>query len=197
MQIQLVLLATTALAHMSLLSPPPLKSKHNPHATTIDWSITNPLSASGSDFPCKGYLNLLGTVEGASVATWGAGTTQTLTLEGGAMHAGGTCQASLSHDGGASFRVMHTWIGGCPLAKAYSFRVPGEAASGEAVFAWTWFNRVGNREMYMSCAVVTITGGGGGMGGRPGIFVANVGNGCGTVEGGDVMVPNPGGGCYG
>lgn len=32
----------------------------------------------------------------------------------------------------------------------------------------TWFNNLGNREMYMNCAVVTITGGGGGGGGGGG-----------------------------
>lgn len=29
-----------------------------------------------------------------------------------------------------------------------SFTLPAEAPSGQALFAWNWFNRVGNREMY-------------------------------------------------
>lgn len=29
-----------------------------------------------------------------------------------------------------------------------SFQIPSAAPSGEAVFAWSWFNRLGNREMY-------------------------------------------------
>lgn len=29
-----------------------------------------------------------------------------------------------------------------------SFAIPKEAPGGEAVFAWSWFNRQGNREMY-------------------------------------------------
>lgn len=29
-----------------------------------------------------------------------------------------------------------------------SFTIPKAAPSGEAVFSWTWFNRLGNREMY-------------------------------------------------
>lgn len=49
----------------------------------------------------------------------------------------------------------------------------------------------------MNCAHVTIGGAGassssGGLPGRPGMFVANVGRGCSTVEGSDVMFPSPG-----
>jgi hypothetical protein len=74
------------------------------------------------------------------------------------------------------------------------FTVPADAPAGEALFAWTWFNQVGNREMYMNCATVTITGGSGGAGlsALPDMFVANVGNGCATAEGSPVDIPNPG-----
>jgi len=107
---------------------------------------------------------------------------------------GGSCQASLSEDGGKSFRVMKSYIGGCPVPdKAFTFAVPKEATSGPAVFAWTWFNNQGNREMYMNCASVTITDGGGGMGASyPYIFRANIGNGCTTEAGVDVVFPSPG-----
>lgn len=72
---------------------------------------------------------------------------------------------SLSYDNGKSWKVMKSFIGGCPSGPPNesadhaigSFTVPPEAESGGALFAWTWFNRIGNREMYMSCAAVTIT----------------------------------------
>jgi len=107
---------------------------------------------------------------------------------------GGSCQASLSEDNGKSFRVMKSYIGGCPVPnKAFTFTVPKETMSGPAVFAWTWFNNQGNREMYMNCASVTITDGGSGMGGSyPYTFRANIGNGCSTEGGTDVVFPNPG-----
>jgi len=46
--------------------------------------------------------------------------------------------------------------------------------------------------MYMNCAVVTITGRATGVLDGPGVFVANVGNGCATGEGADVVFPDPG-----
>src|ERR1700743_2085143 len=63
----------------------------------------------------------------------------------------------------------------------------------------TWFNEIGNREMYMNCASVTIGGGGArsramakrAMSG-PEVFKANIGNGCTTAAGTDVVFPSPG-----
>lgn len=70
--------------------------------------------------------------------------------------------------------------------------IPSSAPSGEALFGWTWFNTAGNREMYMNCAVVTVTGGGSGLSG-PSPFVANAGvNQCATIEGIETVFPNPG-----
>jgi len=41
----------------------------------------------------------------------------------------------------------------------FSVPVPSSAPNGEAIFAWTWINAVGNREYYMNCADVIVTGG--------------------------------------
>ncbi|KAK3297284.1 uncharacterized protein B0H64DRAFT_457340 [Chaetomium fimeti] len=192
--------AGTATAHMQMSYPPPLKSQTNPNTASADYSMTSPLKADGSDFPCKGYLPLLGTPEGGAVASWAAGQSYNFTITGGAAHGGGSCQAALSVDGGRSFRVVHSYEGGCPGEgeSSFGFVVPGDTPAGEgAVFAWTWFNNIGNREMYMNCAVVDIVGGGGGAGGvafasRPGLFTANIGNGCRTVDSADVKFPDPG-----
>ncbi|QPC75120.1 hypothetical protein HYE68_005872 [Fusarium pseudograminearum] len=191
-------LAGLAQAHMEMISPAPFKSKDNPHAgSDVDYSMTAPLDASGSDFPCKGYHSLFGTAQGASVADWDAGSQQTMKITGGANHGGGSCQASLSFDKGKSWQVIHSFIGNCPAAgtSSFDFKVPSDAPSGEAIFAWSWFNQIGNREMYMNCAAVTIKGGSkraSAMSNRPAMFVANVGNGCSTEESSDLEFPDPG-----
>ena len=201
--------------HMFLSSPPALKWSGNPHTQNPSDSISSPL-AGLSQFPCQGHASgaavELGSGEAASVAVWQAGSEVTISISGGAVHGGGSCQASLSYDGGVTFRVVHTWLGSCPAAAAgnqpqrggpagadLGLRIPSDAPTADHVlFAWTWFNRLGNREMYMSCAVVDI----GGLAAarnakvpfddRPEIFVANVGNGCSTLETKDVRIPDPG-----
>lgn len=187
---------------MLLAYPPALRYKGNPYSgNDVDYSLTNPLSEDGSDYPCKGSLKLLGTSEATPVANWIAGQTYNLTLEGGSTHDGGSCQAAISTDAGANFHVIHSWEGGCPVSGAasssFSFTLPFDTTSSDqAVFAWTWFNKIGNREMYMNCAIVTISGGRAGTQStpfvnRPGLFVANI-NGCKNTEGIDTKFPSPG-----
>jgi hypothetical protein len=78
----------------------------------------------------------------------------------------------VSYDNGVTFKVIHSIEGGCPLdavMNKYTVPIPTGAPAGErALFAWTWFNRIGNRfeisliynadsrEMYMNCAMVNI-----------------------------------------
>jgi len=208
-------LAASANAHMEVTSPAPFRSRNNPWTTDIDYSMTNPLSSSGSDFPCKGYHKLLDTPQGRSVANWTPGQSITFNLAGSATHNGGSCQASLSYDRGATWTAIHSYIGNCPLRPNWSFVLPSDVPKGSALFAWSWWNQVGNREMYMNCAHVTIGGGRtleaeseeaeveeqdeeivardvSTFAARPPMFVANVGNGCSTLEGSDVLIPNPG-----
>ncbi|GAB1217988.1 hypothetical protein ATERTT37_007232 [Aspergillus terreus] len=200
------LLATMASAHIQMVDPIPIRSPESKDKSgQIDYSYTNPLSDSGSDYPCKGYAN----DPFKSVANYSPGQQYSLKLKGSATHDGGSCQISLSYDKGKSFKVIHSMLGGCPLTKEYQFQIPQGAPSGEALLAWTWFNKVGNREMYMNCAQVTIGGGNGGqrsakeekaitrrdgLDSLPPMFIANV-NGpgkCKTIEGEDVNFPMPG-----
>ncbi|TLS30533.1 hypothetical protein PpBr36_03446 [Pyricularia pennisetigena] len=64
--------------------------------------------------------------------------------------------------------------------KTFKIPVPKELASGTYSFAWTWFNTVGNREMYMNMAPIEISGGASEAAGQtyldslPSIFVANI-----------------------
>jgi len=195
----------SALAHMQMVDPAPIRSKANPNAAagTVDFDMSAPLAPDGSNFPCKGYLGDLGQTDAASVGQWAPGSSQSFKLDsGGAPHGGGSMQASLSFDQGKTFRVIKSFIGNAPRNtggnaedpnQAYTFTVPQDAKSGDAIFSWTWFNEIGNREMYQNCAVVTITGNGNSdLSDLPEIFKANIGNGCATTEGTDVEFPNPG-----
>ncbi|KAJ6104755.1 Extracellular protein [Penicillium sp. IBT 18751x] len=149
------LLATSASAHMQMSKPYPIRSPLNPNSDAQkDYSYTNPLQSSGSDYPCKGYAN----DKFDSQATYAQGQQYEMELEGSATHGGGSCQISLTYDRGKTFKVIESMLGNCPIDKNYNFTVPSDAPSGEALLAWTWFNKVGNREMYMNCAFVTIGG---------------------------------------
>ncbi|POR32322.1 Uncharacterized protein TPAR_07470 [Tolypocladium paradoxum] len=194
-------LASFSQAHMEMKSPPPFRSKFNKFTTSVDYDMTSPLAAAGSNFPCKGYHKLLGTPQGQPVAEWVPGQSYSMTITGGASHNGGSCQASLSFDKGSTWKVIHSYIGNCPVTgdSSYKFTLPSDTPAGDMLFAWTWFNQIGNREMYMNCAAITVKGGGKKRRGasdpissRPNMFVANVGNGCGTTEGRDLLFPNPG-----
>lgn len=199
----LLLCTVPVLGHMEMSWPYPFRSKFNPKntaAANIDYSMTTPLSPDGSDYPCKGYQN---DRPAESVATFAAGSTYNITLAGSASHEGGSCQISLSYDNGATFRVIKSMIGGCPLTTTYDFNVPSSAPSGQAILAWTWANEVGNREFYMNCAAVHVVSGAYRRRKReetqnfdqlPYIWKANLEgiNYCTTSEGDDPVFPNPG-----
>lgn len=205
-------LASTAFAHMQMDDPPAFKSKNNPNAgQDIDYSRTAPL-ASMAQFPCKGYHSLLGSPAGKPTASYTPGQSSSITISGGANHGGGSCQISLSYDQGKSWTVIKSVIGSCPGAGTTKipFTVPDDAPAGVAILAWSWSNKIGNREFYMDCAPVQVGGSkkrselaerrvaiqqekrATAYSARPGIFVANLGNGCNVAEGTDVVYPNPG-----
>ena len=195
-------LVGTGSAHMLMSYPPSLKYKGNPFSgSQVDSDLTSPLSADGSNFPCKGSLNLLGTSAGQPVASWTGGQQYNMTISGGAPHGGGSCQASISTDKGATFHVIHSYVGQCPSPSggdsSFNFKVPSDTPAGTALFAWTWFNQVGNREMYMNRAVVSIASGSGSEStsftDRPTIFVANIApSKCTTADSKDLKFPDPG-----
>ncbi|KAK4097970.1 lytic polysaccharide monooxygenase, partial [Parathielavia hyrcaniae] len=125
------------------------------------------------------------------------------------------------------WKTIYTFIGGCPVSatgnlpvegtdadgradgphcgddsgaeciRQFDVPIPRDLPNGNATFAWTWFNKIGNREVYMNCAPVTITGGDdGGAGtafldGLPHLFLANVPGEC-TTGNGVLNIPNPG-----
>ncbi|KAF2096697.1 hypothetical protein NA57DRAFT_43060, partial [Rhizodiscina lignyota] len=182
-----------ASAHMKMSYPPPLGDPSITDSANADYDETSPLSPDGSDYPCKGFTNS----PFVSQATYSAGQTYNMTIAGSASHDGGSCQLSLSYDE-TGFKVIKSMIGGCPLQTTYDFTIPPDAPSGNALFAWTWENKVGNREFYMNCAQVTIEGPGddtsNALSELPNIWVANIEsvNTCTTTEGVDPMYPHPG-----
>ena len=149
----LALCISEVLAHMQMSKPYPIRSPLNPNSTAIkDYSYTNPLQASGADYPCKGFAN----DPFISQQIYVPGSSYETEIEGNADHGGGSCQLALTYDKGQSFKVLLSVEGGCGINKKWIFGIPKDAPHGEALFVWTWFNKVGNREMYMNCAMVTI-----------------------------------------
>ncbi|KAF3920317.1 hypothetical protein AA313_de0210283 [Arthrobotrys entomopaga] len=173
-----------------------------------------PLDAAGANFPCK-FPGGVGS-KVAPASTFTPGQSSTFSLEGSAVHGGGSCQISITYDNpptkNSKFKVVQSYEGGCPVINtgniaagadnklpALPVTLPEGLKAGEAVFVWTWFNRIGNREMYMNCAPITIGGSGSTddvFNSLPDMFVANIqnapGNACTTTEGDDIVFPNPG-----
>jgi hypothetical protein len=197
-------LAGTASAWIKLTNPVPFTYDG------IAYTANQPLDSHGSDFPCKGVsynIDQLNTFE--------AGSTQELNFAGVGTAGGGSCQVSVTTDlhptKDSVWKVIKSIEGGCPARDTrgnldtevpdaynhpvpfgYNFTVP-DLDSGKYTLAWTWFNKVGNREMYMNCAPLEISGGAGSvkLDSLPDMFVANIGNDCITSEG-DLLFPNPG-----
>ncbi|KAJ5495313.1 hypothetical protein N7539_000429 [Penicillium diatomitis] len=193
-------------AHMKMAFPVPYGKD------TLD---NSPLKSQGEDFPCKLRGNTY-TVSTENMME--IGVNQTLQLLGQATHGGGSCQISLTEDRAPTkdtvWKVIKSFHGGCPTKQSgnlggdanamdpdtWKFAIPEDIAPGKYTLAWTWFNRIGNREMYMNCAPVTVTGGSSKRdvapvqkrtANYPPMFVANV-NGCTTQEGVDIRFPQPG-----
>jgi hypothetical protein len=204
-------LAALANGHMIMNTPVPYgKSTLN----------SSPLAADGSDFPCKQRTGVYD-AEGADNAMTLGGSYE-LAFTGSAVHGGGSCQVSITYDekptAKSTFKVIKSYIGGCPMKNVagnngnnaaavdpdtYNFTIPAELPAGKGTLVWTWFNKIGNREMYQNCAPVTLSGGSSKRdviterdttfyNSLPDMFVANIGNGCGTADSLDVVFPNPG-----
>ncbi|KAF2428898.1 hypothetical protein EJ08DRAFT_698913 [Tothia fuscella] len=193
MALVVTIFASYAYAHITMHDPAPYSPKPD----------NSPLSSGGSNFPCKVGSGL----SASSVTRTAIGQSVQLTFDGSANHGGGSCQVSLSKDGASSlnanskFKVIYSIMGGCPGSnganKQYQVSIPNEVPSGDYTLAWTWFNKIGNREMYMNCAPVSVSGTKGSEGSYnslPDMAVYNIAgkNDCKTTETKDVQFPNPG-----
>ncbi|KAJ5976455.1 hypothetical protein N7481_010162 [Penicillium waksmanii] len=175
----------------------------------------SPLAADGSDFPCKLRQGSFQAPSHENV--YHIGDNQTVRLIGSATHGGGSCQISLTTDlepsKNSKWNVIKSFEGGCPSDVSRNlngmwntdhdlelpFTIPEGIQPGKYTLAWTWFNKLGNREMYMNCAPITVTNAPLDPPSRnvadapafPSMFVANI-NGCMTTEGVDISFPEPG-----
>ena len=194
-------------AHMFLALPQPF--------TTPQLS-NSPLNADGSNFPCQSNG---GAFSGAATSM-ALGSSQPLTFNGQSVHGGGSCQVSITYDTNPTknsvWKVIHSIEGGCPAKNlagniapdnnaeapdpdTYTFPIPTNIPTGKATLAWTWLNRIGNREFYMACAPIQLTGTSGAQANYealPDMLVANInaggGGSCATTENFDYKYPNPG-----
>lgn len=205
-------LLSSADGHLAINNPVPIPGS----------GIKDPLDSTGSNFPCHGIdLSVQGARTSMAV---GDTKPLSFDLGNGAntaVHGGGSCQISITYDTDpvkvkdpSNWKVIMSYIGGCPTdatgnlptavqcngnnapncVNNLSFQIPPEVENGDAILAWTWFNNVGNREMYMNCAAVSFTGGQNKVNALPNMFVANLDsiNQCQTTENFNTDFPNPG-----
>lgn len=203
-----MLSASVVNAHVEMIKPVPYGS------SSLD---NSPLLANGDDFPCKLRDGVYDPPETPN-PPMAIGETQTLQLMGSAVHGGGSCQISLTKDmqptAESEWMVIHSIEAGCPASipgnfaenaerrnPDFKYTIPEGISPGKYTLAWTWFNKVGNREMYMNCAPITVKSNSAKRNEEmqskresnfPSMFVANIGNGCTTKEGVDVRFPEPG-----
>lgn len=199
-------LAAVSSAHMLMTNPAPYGAS----------TLTNsPLLADGSDFPCKARAGVYAPADKDNV--YAQGSEQSLAFKGTATHGGGSCQVSvttdLKPDQKSVWKVLKSFEGGCPARDQignmgnnpeqidpykYNFTIPNELSAGKYTLAWTWFNKVGNREMYMNCAPLTVTGKNTDskfLASLPNMFVANIrfnGETCTVPADVDLKFPNAG-----
>lgn len=197
----LAILAATASAHVLMTDPEPFPG-----------SINSPVDGDKLAFPCQGQKS------GGTAKPIELGSTPNLAFKGSTVHAGGSCQISLTYDeaptADSAWKVITSYEGGCPargqtgnltpedaelpVPDKYNFTVPADIPAGKATLAWTWLNKSGGvREFYMNCAAVELTGTGGdeaAFSALPDMVVANVPsvNSCTSTEGDDITYENPG-----
>lgn len=81
-----------------------------------------------------------------------------------ARHGGGSCQYSLSYDGGKTFHLIGEYKESCPdFYYEWPVKIPDNAPNckerGKCLFVWSWI-AVNVPQFYINCADVEIDGGG-------------------------------------
>lgn len=212
----LLALAASASAHMIMTNPVPFG------VATLNNSPLEP-----ADFPCK-QRNGVYAVD--TRTPWNAGETQVISFEGSAAHGGGSCQFSITDDleptKESQWKVIQSVVGNCPTSlegnvadttkgvpaekntndlNTFPVTMPSNIPNGQYTFAWTWMNKVGNREFYMNCAPIQVGSDSNSataadvaeaLSALPDMFVANLpgkGEGyCASTEGQDFAYPDAG-----
>ncbi|KAF2646578.1 hypothetical protein P280DRAFT_14164 [Massarina eburnea CBS 473.64] len=176
-------------------------------------TMTQQFPLEPTDFPCK---QPAGQYVYTTMNQYKAGDDMEVKIIGGATHSGGSCQVSITTDKkptkDSQWKVIFSQIGSCPNAKdgnvdgsaeydqnpPINVTIPKDLPDGQYTMAWTWNNKSGNREFYMNCAPIEVSGGGSGdvstvLGSLPDMFVINMpSTECELIEGQDALYPNPG-----
>lgn len=195
--------------HLIMMSP-------EPYSYSDKILNNSPLASNGSDFPCK--LRHDAFVAPAKETVYEVGVSNIMRFMGSATHGGGSCQLSLTEDLVPSkesiWKVIKSYEGGCPANVEgglyggansdndiqLDFTIPENIHPGKYTLAWTWFNRIGDREMYMNCAPITVDNPSSPVFNQsiqnqghdfPPMFIANI-NGCMTPQNLDIRFPQPG-----
>lgn len=211
--------ALTTLAHVIMIEPHPYNLDSPPLLQT--W----PLSAD-LPFPCQGryqHAEQVTTVTAGKTQTvkfWGSA------VHGGGACQFSVAYGDTPPENRDDWHVIYSILGGCPAeaagnietlekdphgrengkqcggdsgkecVKEYQIPIPKDMKNGPATFAWTWFNKIGNREMYMVCAPIIVTGGkddSSFVDSLPAVFKANIPGECTTGASGNVIgFPEPG-----
>ena len=210
-------LITPSSAHMIMNTPTP----YNFHGTAKLIQV-DPLGPA-KPFPCHGLSDIVSVTQltaGTNQLVKFSGGAQ---HGGGSCQFSVTYEYPPPADP-SKWSTIYTLIGGCPVSaegnlpvvgkdqdgrdegpqcgndsgqeciRQFEVPIPKGLKNGKATFAWSWFNNIGNREMYHNCAPVEITGGTGNEEFVKSLlppFVANVEGKCTTGEG-VLNIPNPG-----
>jgi len=190
-------LLSSAAAHIVMANPAPF---------TAEYMATSPLASDGSNFPCQ-YKDA-SSYEYAVMNDMVVGEDHLLSFNGSASHGGGTCQLAVTMDTAPTkssvWKNILVLEGGCPVdgtgndgTKTFNFQIPAGFPNGRATLGWVWNNRIGNREIYMSCAPIDVSGGS--DDGKayyeslPDLYLVNMPpSDCTIAENENLLIPNPG-----
>jgi hypothetical protein len=206
-------LSRPTVAHMFLALPKPIEGS----------APKDPLHADGSDFPCHGVsLPKTGGQKLVAGSSFQMEFDIGISGSNNAVHGGGSCQLAITYETEDArnpdvWRVIFSIEGGCPANTAgnlspravscesdqqadcvhgWNIPLPQGLTSGHAILSWTWFNAVGNREMYQNCVDVDIVNGTGRqMDSLPALYIANINGEEGCIsapESYNLAFPSPG-----
>ena len=193
-------LFSTVNSHLIMQNPVPFGLDSLNNSPLVD---AKP-GTSASDFPCKLRT---GVYDITTMNNMAVGQPMELSFTGSASHGGGSCQLAITTDlepaANSTFKLIQTFEGGCPInaggndgTHPFTFQLPTGTPNGRLTFAWMWYNHVGNREIYMNCAPLDVTGGSDKLDyydSLPNAYIINLPTSeCSTVETTDQAIPFPG-----
>jgi hypothetical protein len=193
-------LAGSVSGHLILQNPVPFGVDTLDNSPLLDVAI----GSATSNFPCK---QRQGVYDISTMNNMKVGDPQLLDFKGSASHGGGTCQLAISTDkqptANSTWKLIQVYQGDCPTSASgngetdkFTWSLPKETPNGQITFTWIWYNYEGNREIYMNCAPIMVTGGSDSLDGYnslPNAFIINLTDQeCGSPENVAVIIPTPG-----